>query len=201
MSNSLAKLINFRGGVKHTLSIAGATLAVLTLSSAANAATVVLDFTDNSGTVTTFQETAGTATATFSNSSTNNFNFGSGGLTIGSGTTLSFDVSFDQDVELLSYISVLNAGSISFDITGPGVSSLGNGQTSNDFIGQPLLLAAGETYTVTGNFPGAFGGTVFGSWTINDSAVVPEPLTILGAGTAIAFGGAFKRKLAKKNKK
>ena len=30
---------------------------------------------------------------------------------------------------------------------------------------------------------------------------VPEPLTILGAGTAIAFGGAFKRKLAKKNKK
>ncbi len=31
--------------------------------------------------------------------------------------------------------------------------------------------------------------------------VVPEPLTILGAGTAIAFGGAFKRKLAKKNKK
>ncbi|MDJ0601561.1 MAG: PEP-CTERM sorting domain-containing protein [Crocosphaera sp.] len=33
------------------------------------------------------------------------------------------------------------------------------------------------------------------------SQPVPEPLTILGAGTAIAFGGAFKRKLAKKNKK
>ena len=33
--------------------------------------------------------------------------------------------------------------------------------------------------------------------------VVPEPLTILGAGTAIAFGTTFKRKLikAKKNKK
>ncbi|MDJ0509516.1 MAG: PEP-CTERM sorting domain-containing protein [Crocosphaera sp.] len=30
---------------------------------------------------------------------------------------------------------------------------------------------------------------------------VPEPLTILGAGTAIAFGGAFKRKLGKNNKK
>ncbi len=30
---------------------------------------------------------------------------------------------------------------------------------------------------------------------------VPEPLTILGAGTAIAFGGAFKRKLGKKDKK
>ncbi len=33
---------------------------------------------------------------------------------------------------------------------------------------------------------------------------VPEPLTILGAGTAISFGGFFKRKLSqgqKKNKK
>lgn len=33
------------------------------------------------------------------------------------------------------------------------------------------------------------------------SQPVPEPLTILGAGTAIAFGGAFKRKLAKNSKK
>ena len=30
---------------------------------------------------------------------------------------------------------------------------------------------------------------------------VPEPLTILGAGTAIAFGAGFKRKLAKAKKK
>ncbi len=30
-----------------------------------------------------------------------------------------------------------------------------------------------------------------------DTATVPEPLTILGAGTAIAFGTTFKRKLAK----
>lgn len=30
---------------------------------------------------------------------------------------------------------------------------------------------------------------------------VPEPLTMLGAGTAIAFGGAFKRKLGKQDKK
>lgn len=34
-----------------------------------------------------------------------------------------------------------------------------------------------------------------------DATAVPEPLTILGAGTAIAFGASFKRKLAKaKNK-
>ena len=30
---------------------------------------------------------------------------------------------------------------------------------------------------------------------------IPEPLTILGAGAAIGFGTAFKRKLAKKEVK
>ncbi|WP_438357543.1 PEP-CTERM sorting domain-containing protein [Aphanothece sacrum] len=37
----------------------------------------------------------------------------------------------------------------------------------------------------------------------DDGGVVPEPLTMLGAGAAVAFGGAFKRKLgqAKKNDK
>lgn len=34
-----------------------------------------------------------------------------------------------------------------------------------------------------------------------DVSAVPEPLTILGAGTAIAFGAKFKRKLAKAKKK
>lgn len=34
-----------------------------------------------------------------------------------------------------------------------------------------------------------------------NAGVVPEPLTILGAATAIAFGASFKRKLANKNKK
>ncbi|WP_420911668.1 PEP-CTERM sorting domain-containing protein [Rippkaea orientalis] len=33
------------------------------------------------------------------------------------------------------------------------------------------------------------------------AGVVPEPLTILGAGTAIGFGATFKRKLAKKTNK
>ena len=33
------------------------------------------------------------------------------------------------------------------------------------------------------------------------AAAVPEPLTILGAGAAIGFGSAFKRKLAQAKKK
>ncbi|MCH2244926.1 MAG: PEP-CTERM sorting domain-containing protein [Crocosphaera sp.] len=36
------------------------------------------------------------------------------------------------------------------------------------------------------------------SFDIQTTHAVPEPLTILGAGTAISFGAAFKRKLAKK---
>ncbi len=39
-----------------------------------------------------------------------------------------------------------------------------------------------------------------GSYSMTIEAV-PEPLTMLGAGAAIAFGGAFKRKLGKKNEK
>ncbi|MDJ0600426.1 MAG: PEP-CTERM sorting domain-containing protein [Crocosphaera sp.] len=39
-----------------------------------------------------------------------------------------------------------------------------------------------------------------GSYSMTLTAV-PEPLTMLGAGTAIAFGGAFKRKVGKKSKK
>lgn len=32
------------------------------------------------------------------------------------------------------------------------------------------------------------------------SAAVPEPLTILGVGTALSFGALFKRELAKKQR-
>ena len=43
---------------------------------------------------------------------------------------------------------------------------------------------------------GAISGVVF-----TEFQAVPEPLTILGAGSAIAFGASFKRKLAKAKKK
>ena len=41
---------------------------------------------------------------------------------------------------------------------------------------------------------GLFGGTI-------TSVAVPEPLTILGAATAVGFGAAFKRRALKNNKK
>ncbi len=51
---------------------------------------------------------------------------------------------------------------------------------------------------------GSLSGSIFaervggGTWT---AKAVPEPVTILGVGTAIAFGAGFKRKLGKSNRK
>ncbi len=70
------------------------------------------------------------------------------------------------------------------------------------------ILSTLETF----NFSGNFTNLVSVSWTQNypfhqfdninvTSSAVPEPLTILGAATAISFGTAFKRKLAKNSKK
>ena len=44
-------------------------------------------------------------------------------------------------------------------------------------------------------------GDTGSAYVFTNSQPVPEPLTILGAGTAIGFGAFFKRKLAKKNQK
>lgn len=52
-------------------------------------------------------------------------------------------------------------------------------------------------WTFTMQEPDAGGVFTFSAGT----EAVPEPLTILGAGAAVAFGGAFKRKLGKKDKK
>ncbi|MGK7944715.1 MAG: PEP-CTERM sorting domain-containing protein [Microcystaceae cyanobacterium] len=172
---------------------------LVTFASVANAATVVIDFTDGAGNgLASFQKTAGTATATFSNPEGGTFNNLSGaGISLGSGSSPSFfDVSFDQDVELNSYTDGFELGTIDFDITGPGVSSLSNPQTGSDFVGQPLLLQANQNYTFTGNFSGAGNFVYFSTWTFDDAPVaesVPEPSTILGL-LAVGSIGALTRK-------
>ena len=45
------------------------------------------------------------------------------------------------------------------------------------------------------------GGTVLVTKYTPDPVAVPEPLTILGAATAVGFGAAFKRRALKNNKK
>ncbi|MEA5508410.1 PEP-CTERM sorting domain-containing protein [Crocosphaera sp. UHCC 0190] len=75
------------------------------------------------------------------------------------------------------------------------------------------FLARSATEALVLNFPGVgtflnVVGTASTLSGVNDSnsstltySAVPEPLTILGAGAAISFGTAFKRKLAQKKNK
>lgn len=164
------------------------------LSGVVQAGIVSIDFTDGAGdNAASFQKTAGTATATFSNPVGDPFNNSTLGLGLGSGSfPAAFDVSFDQDVQLLSYGVGFAPGSITFDIIGPGVSSLANGQTAGDFNSQPLALQANQAYTVSGNFAGFGNAVVFSNWTLDDgasSANVPAPGALLlllgGLGASI----------------
>ncbi|MGK7883064.1 MAG: PEP-CTERM sorting domain-containing protein [Crocosphaera sp.] len=178
---------------------------VVTFASVANAATVVFDFTDGVGNnQTSFEKTVGTATATFFNpvtdsgTDTDDFNVNTLGLRLGTGfSNRSFDVTFDQDVELISYTTNFPSGTINFDIIGTGVSSLGNSSTDSDFVGQPLLLLAGETYSFTANTPAGFAGVSFATWTFDDLSVaesVPEPASIIGLLSIGALGLGLKGK-------
>jgi hypothetical protein len=61
-------------------------------------------------------------------------------------------------------------------------------------------LNVGDIVTLKGTFTcNAFNGQC-GAPTIQFSSAVPEPLTMLGAATAVGFGTAFKRRLAKVTK-
>ncbi len=100
-----------------------------------------------------------------------------GGLGNGLIPTISFDFSSSSDWDL----------SIDFGIAFDAPRyTLGRDDLELSFIGE-LGLSGGYTYQDS-------------SATINQSSV-PEPLTILGAGAAIAFGTGFKSKLGKVKKK
>ncbi|GBF85489.1 hypothetical protein AsFPU3_2549 [Aphanothece sacrum FPU3] len=63
---------------------------------------------------------------------------------------------------------------------------------NSPLVGTPISGGASGTFTRTYDF----------SITVDSvTQSVPEPLTILGAGAAISFGTAFKRKLAQKKDK
>ena len=62
-----------------------------------------------------------------------------------------------------------------------------------------VLLLANVTYTVTVDFELSTGkaNTALSAVEIT---VIPEPLTLLGASTAVAFGASFRRQRNKKQK-
>ncbi|MEA5510515.1 PEP-CTERM sorting domain-containing protein [Crocosphaera sp. UHCC 0190] len=70
----------------------------------------------------------------------------------------------------------------------------------SDFFGSSVSLS-GNTALVGSSYDDDNGSSSGSAYLFTTSQPVPEPLTILGAGTAIGFGASFKRKLAKKNKK
>ncbi|MEM7252028.1 MAG: VPLPA-CTERM sorting domain-containing protein [Pseudomonadota bacterium] len=96
----------------------------------------------------------------------------------GGGSTLEFTVTPSTDVILNSYSTVSSGfflGTPTLDITGPGVSSLGNslagGNPSNALTGGPLSLEAGETYLFDVQGTGASVQTF-----ISEFDITPVPL-------------------------
>ena len=85
-----------------------------------------------------------------------------------------------------------------FDVTRVANGNFGVSLTFDPFSGT-FVNASGATIAEGLFSVQQFLGTD-GSYSMT-LKTVPEPLTMLGAGTAIAFGGAFKRKLGKKDKK
>jgi hypothetical protein len=66
--------------------------------------------------------------------------------------------------------------------------------TFNNQTFATLGLTSGNSYTWT-----LGSGSNTDSFTINIGQAVPEPLTILGAGLAAAFGAVFKNKSSRKS--
>ena len=100
------------------------------------------------------------------------------GLSLGLGLVGSHSVSaFDFDKKLLASDGAAD------DQFGLSVSLSGNRALVGSFLDDDNGTDSGSAYLFT------------------TGQTVPEPLTILGAGTAVAFGTSFKRKLAKAKSK
>jgi hypothetical protein len=87
--------------------------------------------------------------------------------------------SFNDDLALAYFTG---AGTGSLIATGTGISGW-NGSSNMDVS---FTTSASASYTITYDY---------------SAAAVPEPLTMLGAATAVGFGAAFKRRALKNNKK
>ena len=170
--------------------------ALLTLSAAAPAALVTVDFTDRTGnSLTSFTKTVGGVTLSFSNpfhnGSLSYFSVDSSGLSLSPSADTSFAVSFDRAADLISYTGSFNgppSPAVGFTISGPGVSSANTMSAAGDFTGQPLAVSANQTYqfTLTGQ-----GELHFATWAFEPGeATVPIPATplLMAAGLAGLVG-------------
>jgi hypothetical protein len=164
--------------------------ALFTLSIAAPAALITVDFTDRVGNGTTsFSKTAGDVTLSFfSNDPVDEFfDVGGNGLSLNPSVMQSFDVSFDRDVDLASWTGSFNgppSPPVGFTISGAGVSSANTMSTAGDFSGQPLAIQANQTYRFA--LTGA-GELAFATWSFEPGeTAVPIPATPLLLGAVLA---------------
>jgi hypothetical protein len=164
----------------------------------------VIDFTDNpdaglnAADLSSFSEIFDGVTASFT-SPTNDlspqtFVFVVDTFRMGSSfLTRSFEVVFDATVDFVGYSST--GSSLLFDITGNGVNSIGNPNSSSTF-GTPITFLAGDTYTFTATPPSPpFGFIGFSEWRFSTTVQAPAPTTValLALGlAAVRFGGRRK---------
>ena len=100
-----------------------------------------------------------------------------------------YSVSKPSSVAISMGGASFNSGFLA-DSSGPGSYTF----SGLDFTGKDLSLTLNHRYALGGNW------VMASEVTFNGTAAVPEPLTILGAGTAIGFGAFFKRQLSKKQR-
>ncbi len=136
-------------------------------------------------------------------------------LNVNQGDTLSFDWNFltnqdtpDTDNNDYAFVTIDDTIIQLADTNSSFIAGISAPGTAV-FSEQTGLESFAYTFDMTGTVNVGFGVVDIGDF-ITSSALsvenvqltpVPEPLTILGAGTAISFGGFFKKKLSKRNQK
>ncbi|MEA5534036.1 PEP-CTERM sorting domain-containing protein [Crocosphaera sp. XPORK-15E] len=187
---SLAKLINFRRWVKPSLLIGGSIFSIL-INQSAQATTFT--FNNSQYSLTNFDTWTGAqaqAQAIGGNLVTVNDLAEHQFLLNTFGTSESLWIGFtDQDEE--GVFKWISGESVTF---------------TNWVLAEPTDSGNGEDYTAMNqHLPGGWndidGQESFRGVIEVKSVPEPEPLTMLGAATAIGFGANFKRKLAKNSKK
>lgn len=217
---SLAKIINFQGMVKPSLLMAGAIFAILTPFKSAQASTVLLQ--DNFDSETLGLSSPSLTNWTISDGTVDvigNPNFFD--LRPGNGRYLDLDGSSRNAGKITSKTTFsFNPGdfiTLQFDLAG-------SQRSDSNSVTVSLGSLFSETFTLSSSVPFGTITRTFNPTSATNAQLmfdhaggdnlgllldnvnlsvqpVPEPLTILGAGTAISFGASFKRKLAKKNSK
>ena len=216
---NLAKFINFQVG-KPSLLILGAIAALLTPFQPVQAAVIFQDNFDSES-LGTKTNANGLTNWTVTDGSIDVIGPGFFDFLPGNGRYLDLDGTTRNAGKITSKTAFsFHPGDVitlEFDLSG-------NRRGGNDSVtvslgslfNQTFTLASSDpftTYTQTINVTSATNAQLMFNHAGGDNLglllddvsltvqAVPEPLTILGAGTAIAFGTAFKRKLSKKSKK